>query len=153
MQPANPINSSEAKLAEVEDLFSFIMKVQSQFSSEVATLEESTLGEGRIGALMIRGAKEDGSSWSRVFEVSKGGLVPASDLDSVRTVIVFEGIDIFRSVCQELLAGNVSAFSRARARGEVKVLGNYAVRDFSIFNRLLSKVGAVLRGYGVKYGD
>ena len=55
-------------------------------------------------------------------------------------------------MCQELLAGNPSAFARARAKGDVKVVGDYAIRDLSIFNRLLSKVGQILSGYDAKLG-
>ncbi|GAJ12717.1 unnamed protein product, partial [marine sediment metagenome] len=43
-----------------------------------------------------------------------GRLIPTDSIDNARTVIVFEGIDIFRKMCQALLAGNPSAFSRAK---------------------------------------
>ena len=136
------------KLAEVEDLFDFIIKVQDRVASEVASPEETELGEGRKGVIMIRGD----SKWTKIFEVSSGRLVPTESLDNTRTVIAFEGVDAFIEVCQELLNGNPSAFSRARARGEVKVVGDYAIRDLSIFNRLLVRVGRILSSYDVKLG-
>ena len=136
------------KLAEIEDLFGFILRVQDKFASEVVTPQETRIGEGRKGVLMIRGDNK----WSKVFEVKDGRLIPTLGVDNARTVIVFEGVDIFRNVCQELLAGNPGAFSRARARGDVKVVGDYAIRDLSIFNRLLTKVGRILSSYEVKLG-
>ena len=137
------------KLAEVEDLFDFILKVQDKFASEVVTPQETRIGEGRKGVLMVRGDNK----WAKVFEVKDGRLIPADSLDRARTVIVFEGVDIFRKICQELLAGNPGAFSRARARGDIKVVGDYAIRDLSIFNRLLTKVGRILSSYDVRIGD
>jgi len=136
------------KLAEVEDLFDFILKVQDRFAPEVVTSEETELGEGRKGVIMIRGDNK----WTKIFEVKGGRLIPTESLDNTRTVIVFEGVDPFVNVCQELLNGNPVAFSRARAKGDVKVVGNYAIRDLSIFNRLLSKVGRILSSYDVKLG-
>lgn len=140
--------SDAEKLAEVDDLFNFILKVQDKLAPEVASPQEAETGEGRKGVLMIRGDNK----WTRIFEVRSGRLTPVDKLDDARTVIAFEGVDAFRSVCQELLAGNPSAFSKARARGDVKVVGEYAIRDLSIFNRLLSKVGKILSGYNVKLG-
>lgn len=136
------------KLIEIEDLFAFILKVQDKFASEVVTPQETKIGEGRKGVLMIRGDNK----WAKIFEVKDGRLIPTSGVDNARTVIVFEGVDVFRKTCQELLAGNPGAFSRARARGGVKVVGDYAIRDFSIFNRLLTKVGRILSSYEVKLG-
>lgn len=136
------------KLSEINDLFDFILKVQDKLAPEVVSPQETQGGEGRKGVIMVRGDNK----WTKIFEVKGGRLIPASSIDGARTVIVFEGIDIFRNVCQELLAGNPGAFSRARARGEVKVVGEYAIRDLSIFNRLLSKVGRILTGYNVKLG-
>ena len=136
------------KLEDIEDLFDFILKVQDKLAPEVASLQEVEVGEGRKGVLMIRGD----SKWTKIFEVRGGRLIPVVGIDNARTVVVFEGIDIFQKVCQELLAGSPSAFSRARARGDVKVVGEYAIRDLSIFNRLLTKVGRILSGYNVKLG-
>ena len=142
------IKTDIEKLAEIEDLFGFILKVQDKFASEVVTPQETKIGEGRKGVLMIRGD----SKWTKVFEVKDGRLIPTENIDNARTVVVFEGVDIFRETCQELLAGNPGAFSRARARGNVKVVGDYAIRDLSIFNRLLTKVGRILSSYDVKIG-
>ena len=136
------------KLAEVDDLFDFVLKVQDKLTPEVLTQSEMEMGEGRKGVLMIRG----GNLWTKVFEVSGGKLIPRDDLDNARTVIVFDGVDSLRHLIQELLSGNTSAFSRARAKGEVKVVGEYAVRDLSIFNRLFSTAGQLLSSYGVKVG-
>lgn len=136
------------KLSEINDLFDFILKVQDKLAPEVASPQEVELGEGRKGVLMIRGDNK----WTKIFEVRSGRLTPVANVDNARTIIVFEGVDIFQKVCQELLAGSPSAFSRARARGEVKVVGEYAIRDLSIFNRLLTKVGRILSGYNVKLG-
>ena len=136
------------RLSEIDDLFDFILKVQDKLAPEVASAQEAEIGEGRKGVLMVRGD----SKWTRVFEVKGGRLVPVEKVDDARTVIVFEGAEVFQQVCQELLAGNPSAFSRARARGDVKVVGDYAIRDLSIFNRLLTKVGRILSGYNVKLG-
>ena len=140
--------SNAEKLAEIDDLFDFILRVQDKLSSEVASPEETELGEGRKGVIMIRGDDK----WSRVFELVGGRLVPVSGLDNTRTVIAFEGIDPFVRVCQELLAGSPSAFARARARGDVRVVGDYAIRDAVIFNKLLAKVGRILSSYDVKLG-
>ena len=137
------------KLSEIEDLFDFILKVQDKISPEVASPQEAKVGEGRKGVLMIRGDNK----WTKIFEVRGGRLIPADSIDGARTVIVFEGIDVFRKVCQDLLAGSPSAFSRARAKGDVKVAGEYAIRDLSIFNRLLTKVGRILSSYDVKLGS
>ena len=134
------------ELSEINDLFDFILKVQDKLSPEVASKQETELGEGRKGVLMIRGDNK----WTKIFEVRAGRLIPCDSLDNARTVVVFEEIDTFREVCQELLAGNPMAFSRARARGNVKVVGEFALRDASIFNRLLAKVGSILRSYNVK---
>ena len=136
------------KLAEINDLFDFIIKVQDRFAPEVASPSEVELGEGRKGVLMVRG----NSKWTKIFELKGGRLVPTDSIDGARTVIVFEGVDAFVEVCKELLAGNPSVFSRARAKGDVKVVGDYAIRDVSIFNRLLAKVGKILSSYDVKLG-
>ena len=136
------------KLAEIDDLFNFVLKVQDRFAPEVASPQETQAGEGRKGVLMVRGDNK----WTKIFEVRGGRLTPVDKLDNARTVIVFEGVDAFRDVCQALLAGNPSVFSRARARGDVKVVGEYAIRDLSIFNRLLVKVGKILSSYDVKLG-
>ena len=136
------------KLAEIEDLFDFIFKAQEKLASEIVSCQEMVIGEGRKGVLMVRGDNK----WTKIFEVKNGRLIPTDSIDNARTVIVFEGVDIFRKMCQALLAGNPSAFSRARARGDVKVVGNFAIRDATIFNRLLSKVGRILSSYEVKLG-
>jgi len=136
------------KLSEVEDLFDFILKVQDRLAPEVATPKEAETGEGRKGVIMVRGDNK----WTKIFEVRDGRLIPVDTLDNTRTVIVFEGVDAFIKVCQELLSGVPGAFSRARAKGEVKIVGDYAIRDLSIFNRLLTRVGGVLNSYNVKLG-
>ena len=136
------------KLSEIDDLFEFILRVQDKVAPEIASPEEAKTGEGRKGVIMIRGDNK----WTRVFELRDGRLVPADNITNARTVIVFEGIDTFRKVCGELIAGSSSAFSRARARGDVKVVGEYAIRDLSIFNRLLAKVGRILSSYNVRLG-
>jgi len=143
------MKSDAEKLLEVEDLFSFVMKVQDKLAPRVASPREMEVGEKRKGVLMIRG----GNKWTKILEVRAGRLVPCDSLDNVRTMVVFEGIDAFRGACQELLAGNSMAFSRARARGTVKVVGDYALRDAATFNRLLTKVGKILRSYNVRLGD
>jgi len=140
------LKTDQEKLAEVDDLFNFILKVQDRISPQVATTQEAEVGEGRKGVLMVRG----GQKWVRCFEVRGGRLVPSNNVDGARTVVAFESIESFRKVCSELLAGRPGAFSRARARGEVRVEGEYAIRDLSIFNELLSKVGRLLSQYGVK---
>jgi len=140
--------TDQEKLGEINDLFDFILKVQDKLAPEVVTPQEMKVGEGRKGVLMIRGDNK----WTKIFEVRAGRLIPADSLDKARTVIVFEGIDVFRKTCQELLAGSPWAFSRARAKGDVKVVGDYAIRDLSIFNRLLTKVGRILSSYDVKLG-
>ena len=137
------------KLTEINDLFDFIIKVQDKLSPQVVSQEEMNGGEGRKGILMIRGPNK----WVRVFEVSNGRLTPTTNLDHARTVIAFEGIDSFINVVQEFLNGNTSAISRAKARGEVRIEGDYAVRDFMVFNDLFSKIGQVLSSYGVKFGS
>jgi len=136
------------KLSEINDLFNFILKVQDRLTSSVASPREVEIGEGRKGVIMVRGNKR----WTKIFELKSGRLVPVDTIANARTVIIFEGVDIFRRICQELLAGNPSAFSRARARGDVKVVGDYAIRDASIFNRLLAKVGRILSSYEVALG-
>lgn len=136
------------KLAEIDDLFDFIIRVQDKIAPEIATTQEVELGEGRKGVLMVRGDHK----WTKIFELKGGRLVPTDNLDNARTVIVFEGVDVFIEICKELLAGNLMVFSRARAKGEVKVVGDYAIRDLSIFNRILSKVGKILNSYDVKLG-
>jgi len=136
------------KIAEIDDLFDFIIKFQDKFSPQVASREETREGEGRKGILMIRGPNK----WVRVFEVSNGRLTPSTNLDHARTIIAFDGVDAFVNVVQEFLNGNTSAISRAKARGEVRIEGDYAVRDFMVFNDLFSKVGQVLTNYGVKLG-
>ena len=136
-------------VSEAEDFFNFLMKVQDKFTPHVVSEREAEMGEGRKGVLMIHGDNK----WTKIFIVKDGRLVPAEGVDNARTVIVFEGLASFRKVCQELLAGSPSTFSRARARGEVKVVGEYALRDAAIFNRLLSKVGQMLSSYNVKFGD
>ena len=143
------MKSDTEKLSEINDLFDFIIKVQDKVAPEVASPQEAKIGEGRKGVLMIRGD----SKWTKIFEVKGGRLVPMDSLDNARTIIVFEGVDVFQHVCQELLAGSPSAFSRARAKGDVKVVGDYAIRDVSIFNRLLSRVGRILTSYDVKLGS
>jgi len=141
------INDAE-KLTEIEDLFDFVLRVQDKLVSKAVSPEEVDLGEGRKGVIMIKG----GNSWVKVLEVSGGRLVSAKDLSNARTVIVFNGVDVLRHLIQELLAGNVGAFSRARARGEVKVVGEYAIRDLAIFNRLFTTAGKLLSSYDVKLG-
>ena len=135
------------KLQEIEDLFGFILRVQDKLAPDVTTASEAREGEGRKGVLMIRGDQK----WTKIFEVTRGRLVPQGDLDNVRTIVIFEGVDVFRTVCSELLAGSTAAFSRARAKGDVKVVGDYAVRDGIVFNRLLTRVGEILSGYNVKF--
>ena len=141
-------DSNGGKLSEINDLFDFILKVQDKFSPLVASSQEAKTGEGRKGVLMIRGDHK----WTKVFEVKGGRLVPSDNLADARTVIVFEGLDVFREVCNNLLAGNTMAFSRARAKGDIKVEGNFALRHASIFNRLLARVGQILKNYDVKLG-
>lgn len=136
------------RLAEIDDLFEFILRVQDRLAPEVVSSQEAQVGEGRKGVLMVRGDNR----WSKVFEVRGGKLVPMDSIDNARTVVVFEGVDPFVKVCQELLAGNPMAFSRARAKGDVKVVGDYAIRDAAIFNRLLSRVGRILSRYNVRIG-
>jgi len=140
--------SESEKIAEVEDLFSFIMRIQDKIAPEVATVQEATLGQGRKGILMIRGEEH----WVKVFEVDDGRLIPRDSVDGARTVIVFEGVDAFQEVFKDLLSGNLTSFSKAKARGLVRVEGVYAVRDLMIFNRLFSTLGRVLSGYGVRVG-
>lgn len=142
------LKSDVEKIAEIEDLFDFIFKAQEKLAPEVVSLQETIVGEGRKGILMVRGDNR----WTKVLEVKDGKLIPTDDIANARTVIVFEGIDVFRKTCQELLVGNPSTFSRARARGDVKVVGDYAIRDAVIFNRLLSRVGRILSSYEVKLG-
>ena len=142
-----PKTDSE-KLSELNDLFDFILKVQDKLAPDMVTTQERDLGEGRKGVIMVRGDNK----WSKVFEVRAGRLIPVDSIDGARTAIVFEGVDAFRSLCQELLAGRTGAFSKARARGDLKVVGDYAIRDLAIFNRLLSKVGQILSGYNVELG-
>lgn len=140
--------TNQEKLGEMDDLFDFILRVQEKFTPRVLTKEEMKTGEGRRAAIVVRG--ED--KWVKIFEVSQGVLVPKDSLDGIRSVIAFEGVDIFRNVCQSLLDGNTTAFSRARARGDLKVAGDYAVRDFAVFNRLFANIGKILGKYGVNLG-
>ena len=142
------MKTDEEKLAEINDLFDFFLKFQDKFSPQVATKEEAKEGEGRKGVLLIRGPNK----FVKVFEVSNGRLIPSTNLDHARTVIAFEGVDVFVTLCQEFLDGNTSAIARAKARGEVRIEGDYAVRDFVVFNDLFAKVGKVLSNYGVKIG-
>jgi len=139
------VKSETEKLSELDDLFSFILKIQER----VATPEETRDGEGRKGVLMIRGSE---SKWVKIFEVCGGRLVEKSGVEDARTVIVFEGVDVFRNLIQDLLDGKPGAFSRARAKGDIKVVGEHAIRDLAAFNRLFSSVGKVLVNYGVKVG-
>jgi len=142
------LTTESEKLSEIEDLFTFVLRVQDKIAPEVISQNEMEIGEGRKGVLMIRG----GNKWTRIFEVAGGKLIPSGDLNNARTVVVFDDVDTLRTLIQELLAGNTSAFSRARAKGEVKVVGEYAVRDLSVFNRLFSTAGQLLSSYGVKVG-
>ena len=142
------MTTESEKLSEIEDLFTFVLRVQDKIAPEVISQNEMEIGEGRKGVLMIRG----GNKWTRIFEVAGGKLIPSGDLNNARTVVVFDDVDTLRTLIQELLAGNTSAFSRARAKGEVKVVGEYAVRDLSVFNRLFSTAGQLLSSYGVKVG-
>lgn len=135
--------------SEIDDLFDFIMKVQEKVAPQVATRKEFKEGEGRKGILMIRGPQK----WVKVFEVRGGQIVFTENTENVRTVIAFDSLEIFREVCNNLLAGHPMAFARARARGSVKVEGEFALRDATIFNRLLSKVGQILKSYDVKLGE
>ena len=134
-------------LSEIEDLLDFVLKVQDRLAPDVVSQEETIEGEGRKGAIMVR--KESGA-WIRIFEVDGGKLMTTTSLDNVRTLIIFEKAEAFKKVCQELLAGSPGAFSRARAKGEVTLKGECAVRDLMVFNRLLSRVGQTLTSYGVK---
>ena len=136
----------ESQLSEVEDLFNFIMRVQDKVAPMVASRQEASGGEGRRGVIMIRGDHK----WVRVFEVKDGRLIPLDNLDGVRTVVVFESLASFREVCNNLLSGRPMAFARARARGDVKVEGDFALRDAAIFNRLLTRVGQILKSYDVQ---
>ena len=136
------------KLDEINDLFEFILKVQERISPEVVSSQEVEGGEGRKGVLMIRG----GTKWVKAFSVNGGKLVPTEGVDDARTVVTFDGVDAMRNLLQELLTGSPGAFSRARARGDVKIYGEHAIRDLSIFNRLLTKVGQALNSYDVKLG-
>ena len=138
----------EEKIAEANDLLDFVMKIQDRLPLEVASPGEAETGEGRRGAIMVRGDNK----WTRVFEVVGGRLVPLNTLEGVRTVVAFEGVDAFLKLCQELLAGSPGAFSRMRARGEVRIEGEFAVRDFMVFSRLLTRAGQALNSYGVKVG-
>ena len=147
------MRSDSEKIADVEELFNFVLKVQDKIAPEIVNPNEEATGEGRKGVIMIRRGDGRGDKYVKVFEVINGKLVPSDSIDHARTVIVFEGVDAFVSLCQELLANKPGAFSRARARGEVKVIGEHAIRDLSIFNRLLGRVGRILGSYNVKLGD
>jgi len=149
MPTPKPVKTDQEKLAEIEDLFGFIIRVQDKLAGELVNGEEMEAGEGRKGVLLIRG----NNKWTKVFEVRGGKLIPSNTVEHARTVIAFEGVDAFVTVCQELLAGNPTAFSRARAKGDVKVVGDFAMRDAAIFNRLLAKVGKILSSYNVKVGN
>lgn len=140
------------KLVDVEGLFQFILKIQDKVASQVVSAQEAKEGSGRKGILIIK-CEEDDRKWNMAFEVINGRLVPTDNLTEVRTGLVFENVGIFLKVVKELLAGNTTAFSRARARGDLKVMGDYAIRDAVIFNELLSKIGRVLVEYNVKIGD
>ena len=138
----------EQKLKEIDDLFEFIMKVQSKISPDVCSEAERTIGQGRKGVMLIRGSRK----WVRVFEVDNGVLTASNDIENARTVIAFENVDIFRGLVQELLNGSTSALSKYRARGEIRIVGDHAIRDLSAINRLLTKVGQILNDYGVRLG-
>ena len=139
----------EEKYQELNDLFNFILKVQDKVADQVATSEEMVIGEGRKGVLLIR----DERKWAKIFEVRNGRILPTSDISNARTVVAFNNVDVFIELCNRLLAGSTSAFSRARARGELVIEGDYAIRDLSAFSRLLAKVGKVLNSYNVKVGE
>jgi hypothetical protein len=146
------LKTEAEKLVDVEGLFQFILKIQDKVASQVVSAQEAKEGSGRKGILIIK-CEEDDRKWNMAFEVINGRLVPTDNLTEVRTGLVFENVGIFLKVVKELLAGNTTAFSRARARGDLKVMGDYAIRDAVIFNELLSKIGRVLVEYNVKIGD
>ena len=141
--------SEEEKFQEITDLFDFILKVQDKFPNDVMTEYEASQVSGRKGVIYIRGNER---KWTRVFEVGMGKLIPQNDLNNARTVITFEGPDSFIRMAQELLGGNSNAVAISKARGDVKIIGEYAVRDFMVFNNLLAKAGRVLSGMNVKVG-
>ena len=136
----------EEKYQDLDDLFEFILKVQSKVADQVATQSEMDIGEGRKGVILIRG----GHKWVKIFEVQGGRIVPKEDLSNTRTVVAFKDVDVFIELCNSLLLGQPSAFSRARARGDIVIEGDHAIRDLSVLTRLLAKVGQVLNNYNVK---
>lgn len=136
------------KFQDVESLFGFIMKVQDKIAPQIVSDKEAKAGEHRRGVIIIRGE----NSWARGFEVVDKRIEVIEDLDNVRTAVVFENVNVFMHVCQELMSGRTSAFSRAKARGDIKIKGNYALRDGLIFNRLLAQIGRILKNYGVDFG-
>lgn len=140
------------KFQDVQGLFDFILAVQDQISPQVVSQKEAAEGAGRKGVLFIKGSE---AKFSKAFEVDKGLLRPMPNFtaEEIRTGIVFENVDCFLKVVKELLAGNVTAFSRARARGDLRVVGDYAIRDAMIFNDLLGKIGVLLGKYNVKIGE
>jgi hypothetical protein len=137
--------TEEEKVQEIEELFEFIIKYQDKFKSQVATQQEVSDGDGRKGILMIKGPNK----FVKVLEVKNGRLSATTDVTNTRTVILFDSIDSLIEVIQEFLNGNTSAISRAKARGSVKIEGDFAVRDFLVFNDIFSKIGEVLNAYGV----
>lgn len=134
---------------DIEDLFQFIMRVQDKVAGLVVSPEEAAEGEMRKGVFVIKGE----NNFMKALQVVDGRLQISEKYDDARTVIIFERVDIFLKVCKELLAGRSSTFVRAKARGDVQIKGDYALRDAVILNRLLAKIGKVLNDYGVSLGD
>lgn len=134
------------KIQDIEEMLDFIMKIQDKVAPHVVSDAETQQGEDRKGVVIIKGS----NNWARAIQVVDGRLEIVTDYERARTGLVFEGVDTFIKVCNELLSGRIGAFARAKARGDVKVTGKYALRDGAIFNRMLTQIGKVLSGYGVK---
>lgn len=137
------------KFSDIDSLFDFILKVQDRMAPKIVSNGEAREGEHRKGVILIHGDKD----WVRVFEVSGGRLVMSQDLEDVRTLLEFRDVNTFIICCKEVLGGRTSTFARAKARGDVRVKGEHALRDGVIFNRLLGKIGKVLAEYNVTFGD
>lgn len=134
---------------DIEDLFQFIMRVQDKVAGLVVSPEEAAEGEMRKGVFVIKGK----NNFMKALQVVGGRLQISDEYDDARTVIIFDRVDIFLKVCKELLSGRSSTFARAKARGDVQIKGDYALRDAIILNRLLAKIGKVLNDYGVKFEE
>jgi hypothetical protein len=137
--------TNEEKIQELEDLFNFIINYQDKFRSQIATDQEASDGDGRKGILMVLGPPK----FVKVIEVRNGRLCMSNDVENTRTVILFKDLDSLIEVIQEFLNGNTSAISRSKARGDVRIEGEFAVRDFIVFNDIFAKIGEVLNAYGV----